>query len=199
MSEKEKARPEAGGEEAEPSMEEILTSIRRIIASDEEEGTAAREDEGEEVLELTDVVEESAPAPEEAAPETPAPAPEPEPATEAEAAPAPEAAAPRAEVASEANAEGEPAAAAASDLTAEDLLSPAAAAAAAGAFARLTRQVAKPEPEPALPGGERTVEAFLAELLRPMLKAWLDEHLPAIVERVVEREVQKLARRAEML
>ncbi len=197
MSEKDKARPEASGEEAEPSMEEILTSIRRIIASDEEEGTAARQDEGEEVLELTDVVEESAPAQEEPAGKAPAPAPAPEPAAEAEAAPAPAAATPEAEAAGEVKAEGEPTSA--SHLTAEDLLSPAAAAAAAGAFARLTRQVAKPEPEPAVPGGERTVEAFLAELLRPMLKAWLDEHLPAIVERVVEREVQKLARRAEML
>jgi cell pole-organizing protein PopZ len=32
-----------------------------------------------------------------------------------------------------------------------------------------------------------------------MLKSWLDENLPQIVERVVEQEVKKLARRAELL
>jgi cell pole-organizing protein PopZ len=31
-----------------------------------------------------------------------------------------------------------------------------------------------------------------------MLKDWLDEHLPAIVERLVQKEIQKLSRRAEL-
>jgi cell pole-organizing protein PopZ len=31
-----------------------------------------------------------------------------------------------------------------------------------------------------------------------MLKDWMDEHLPAIVERLVEKEIQKIARRAEL-
>jgi cell pole-organizing protein PopZ len=32
-----------------------------------------------------------------------------------------------------------------------------------------------------------------------MLREWLDRNLPAIVERMVEQEVKKLARRAELL
>jgi hypothetical protein len=31
-----------------------------------------------------------------------------------------------------------------------------------------------------------------------MLKDWLDEHLPAIVERLVQKEIQKISRRAEL-
>ena len=32
------------------------------------------------------------------------------------------------------------------------------------------------------------------EILRPMLKAWLDEHLPSMVERLVRAEIQRVAR-----
>lgn len=49
----------------------------------------------------------------------------------------------------------------------------------------------------AIPGGERTIEAFLADLVRPELKAWLDRHLPGLVERIVEREIKKLVRDAQ--
>jgi len=35
--------------------------------------------------------------------------------------------------------------------------------------------------------------------LRPMLKEWLDDNLEGVVERVVEQEVKKLARRAELM
>jgi len=33
-------------------------------------------------------------------------------------------------------------------------------------------------------------------MLRPMLKAWLDENLPGIVERLVRAEIERLARGA---
>jgi cell pole-organizing protein PopZ len=33
-------------------------------------------------------------------------------------------------------------------------------------------------------------------MLRPMLKAWLDENLPGIVERLVGAEIERLARGA---
>jgi cell pole-organizing protein PopZ len=39
-----------------------------------------------------------------------------------------------------------------------------------------------------------TIEQMTRELLRPMLKDWLDEHLPAVVERMVEREISKISR-----
>ena len=42
-----------------------------------------------------------------------------------------------------------------------------------------------------------SLEEVVVEQLKPMLARWLDEHLPAIVERVVERELQALARRIE--
>lgn len=38
------------------------------------------------------------------------------------------------------------------------------------------------------------VEAMAREMLRPMLKAWLDEHMPAIVERLVRAEIERVAR-----
>ena len=32
------------------------------------------------------------------------------------------------------------------------------------------------------------------EILRPMLKSWLDENLPSLVERLVRAEIQRVAR-----
>ncbi len=37
-----------------------------------------------------------------------------------------------------------------------------------------------------------TVEDLMIEAMRPMLKEWLDEHLPSVVEHVVQKEVKKL-------
>jgi cell pole-organizing protein PopZ len=31
-------------------------------------------------------------------------------------------------------------------------------------------------------------------MLRPMLKDWLDENLPALVERMVEKEISRISR-----
>jgi cell pole-organizing protein PopZ len=45
--------------------------------------------------------------------------------------------------------------------------------------------------------GNRTIEELVKELLRPMLKEWLDANLAQIVQRAVEREVTRLAGRAE--
>ncbi|MEQ1706369.1 MAG: DUF2497 domain-containing protein, partial [Rickettsiales bacterium] len=40
-----------------------------------------------------------------------------------------------------------------------------------------------------------TVEDLVEELLKPMMVDWLNNNLPAIVERIVEREVLRLTRR----
>ena len=48
-----------------------------------------------------------------------------------------------------------------------------------------------------LGGAGRTLEELVKELLRPMLKHWLDENLEAIVVRTVEREIAKLAGRSD--
>ncbi len=40
----------------------------------------------------------------------------------------------------------------------------------------------------------KSVEDLMAELLRPMLKTWLDENLPAVVERLVQAEIERVTR-----
>lgn len=40
----------------------------------------------------------------------------------------------------------------------------------------------------------RTLEEVVSELLRPMLKAWLDENLPDLVERLVRAEIERVSR-----
>ena len=40
----------------------------------------------------------------------------------------------------------------------------------------------------------RTVDDLVTEAMRPMLKAWLDENLPALVERLVRAEIERVAR-----
>jgi uncharacterized protein len=40
----------------------------------------------------------------------------------------------------------------------------------------------------------RTLEDFVGELLRPMLKTWLDENLPTMVERLVHAEIERVSR-----
>lgn len=45
------------------------------------------------------------------------------------------------------------------------------------------------------PGSENTLEGVVREMLRPMLKEWLDANLPEIVERTVAREVSRITGR----
>jgi len=40
----------------------------------------------------------------------------------------------------------------------------------------------------------QTVEDLMKEMLRPMLKLWLDENLPALVERLVKAEIERVSR-----
>jgi cell pole-organizing protein PopZ len=40
----------------------------------------------------------------------------------------------------------------------------------------------------------RTLEDLVREMLRPMLKAWLDDNLPSLVERLVRAEIERVAR-----
>lgn len=40
------------------------------------------------------------------------------------------------------------------------------------------------------------LEAVVREMLRPMLKDWLDEHLPGIVEQLVTREIARITGRS---
>jgi hypothetical protein len=165
----------------EPSMEEILSSIRRIIADEQDEPakrpaeptpTAAAAEPEEDELELTELVAEPPAAPPPPPPPTAAVTPTRPPVQQPER--------PR--------------------MPAQDdgsLVSQTAAQASTSALARLTRAVAGDE-RPAS-GGGRSVEELVVELLRPQLKEWLDQNLAPLVERVVEQEVKKLARRAELM
>ncbi|MDV3456683.1 DUF2497 domain-containing protein [Sphingomonas sp. HF-S4] len=149
---------------SEPSMEEILSSIKRIIAEEGDAATASRtrrgragtattagarapqveaEDE-DEVLELSDQV----------------------------AAPEPAAAAPVAE------------------KRVEPILSERAVEATRGPLEALSRMVVKPEV-----AGSDTLEGLVRELLKPMLRDWLDANLPKIVEEMVAREITRITGR----
>lgn len=68
----------------------------------------------------------------------------------------------------------------------KDLLSPAADAAIASAMNALGDLV--------LPQRDRTVEDLVKEILRPMLKEWLDENLPHLVEQLVRAEIERVVR-----
>lgn len=203
------AKAKAGEEDL--SMEEILQSIRKIIADDPEEGAApaaANDSKAElpasEVLELTEIIEEPS------APVTAAPAPV---VTIEEV---PQAAAsqdqvndilskidqvvmPEAPVVTAAAAPqvSAPAPAAAVVPNGQEyidsLLSSEAATATANAFKKV-HPVEPPlvtTPSAQFRSGS-SVEELVMESLRPMLKSWLDTNLPNIVERIVEREIKKL-------
>jgi cell pole-organizing protein PopZ len=66
------------------------------------------------------------------------------------------------------------------------LLSGATAAAVDSAFNTLAQTV--------LVHNARTLEDLVREMLRPMLKAWLDDNLPAMVERIVRAEIERVSR-----
>ena len=40
---------------------------------------------------------------------------------------------------------------------------------------------------------EATLEDVVRETLRPVLKSWLDENLPSLVERMVQAEIERVA------
>src|SRR5687767_8925149 len=46
-------------------------------------------------------------------------------------------------------------------------------------------------------GAGVTLEELMRDMLRPMLKDWLDENLPAVVERMVEKEIARISRGGE--
>ena len=78
----------------------------------------------------------------------------------------------------------------------DTLVGDSAAASAASAFAGLASSLKKSEPmEPATPSGP-TLDDLARALLRPMLKEWLDANLPGIVEAQVRKEVERIARNA---
>jgi len=157
-------------------MEEILASIRRIIAEDGEQPAAAPAKEAppattppgpDEILELTEVVEEEHGAkPAAVAMAEPELRPQPQP------------------LAIEPDGPG-------------GLVSDAAAAASLAALSQLKQLGERREKRMSdIPLGEgpQTIEGMVRDMLRPLLKEWLDSNLPDIVERIVHEEVDRLVR-----
>ncbi len=83
----------------------------------------------------------------------------------------------------------------------QSLVGASVAGAASSAFDRLSQAVQESVPAPAAPdpgpimSGGRTLEDVVKEMLKPMLKEWLDRNLPPMVERFVEREIVRLTLR----
>jgi cell pole-organizing protein PopZ len=49
----------------------------------------------------------------------------------------------------------------------------------------------------AIGDGNQTLEQLVKDVLRPILKEWLDENLPDIVDRIVREEVERIAASAK--
>ncbi len=157
----------------EPSMEEILSSIKRIIAEegDTPPGRQRRtarapiqqppidldDMDEDEILELSDPMPMVDRTPARAAKPAPEPAP----------------------VAVEPEPEAEP------------IVSRQTAAAARAPLEALTRLMVKPEPS-----SDGTLEGLVREMLRPMLREWIDANVPAMVEDMVAKEIAKITGQA---
>ena len=181
----------ADEKEEEPSIEEILDSIRQIISDDDEDGEAA----------VAEAPEEPVPVPE------PEPEPEPEIVAEPEPAPAPQPE-PEPDIALEDIEEEEDVLELtpemqqpveeppkATETVAEEgsILSDEAKSAALASMAKLASSM----PVSRRPGYEGvTVEDIVRELLNPVIREWADGHLQDVVEKVVQKEISKLASRA---
>lgn len=72
----------------------------------------------------------------------------------------------------------------------EPLVSTGAAEASREKLARLSQLGPAPQPAPAT--GDGPLEAVVRDMLRPLLKDWLDRRLPEIVEELVAREVARI-------
>ncbi len=57
-------------------------------------------------------------------------------------------------------------------------------------------EMVKPAPRPDMAIETVSLDAMVREALKPMLKEWLDQNLPAIVEEMVAREIQRISGRA---
>jgi len=185
------ASPKMPDKAPDPSMEEILASIRRIIADDQSTKTDVAEPahatlppaENDDILDLAEVAQPvrkpalvPVPEPEvhftndtldfDAIAFDDEPEPEPEPVFVPEP--------PRA------------AAKSAAPEPAERLTSAVTDASVGQAFNMLASTV--------LSNNARTLEDLVQDMLRPMLKGWLDEQLPALVERLVRAEIERVSR-----
>lgn len=184
------------------SMEDILASIRRILNEDEAPAAAPTPDALPAAVPPTayaapSVAEPAAPPVSAAAPPVAAPmAPEPLVLTEEMMVAAPEDTKPAPAAAEPPqSAVPEPVPLPVMAPAADSLLAPAAAAAATAAVGQLLRAVSSERGATVTRGGP-SIEDVVREELRPLLKDWLDQHLPPLVERLVRAEIERVVGRA---
>jgi cell pole-organizing protein PopZ len=181
----------------EPSMEEILSSIKRIIA--EEDGlsgspraprrasagssapASSQSAPDDQILELTDAFSDESEDDTSFTQAAPAASvPKPERQIEPKAVAKTEKAAPRARATP----------APATPPTAETLVSDDSVRAARDSLVNLSRLlISADESQP------NTLDGLVREMLRPMLKEWLDANLPQMVEVMVKREIDRITGR----
>ncbi len=181
--------PAAPGGAGDPSMEDILASIRRILSEDEAEPSplpAPPHEEappapGPDVLALdasmlVEPLSPALPARETAHSVEPPPPPPPQP-----AAPAPSLQAPEPAPVSEPPT-GAP----------QPLIGAAASAAAASSVGALLRTLSTERQQVPVYRGGPSIEDVVREEIRSLLKVWLDANLPPLVERLVRAEIERL-------
>ncbi len=173
---------------SEPSIEEILDSIRQIIADDDEEPAPApvtasappppvqkpvtAKPKDDDIIELRDRVEEpvARPAP---PPSAPPPPPVREPATTVHVE----------------MKDLDPVMDTDPNDAIEAIITRHAESATAKAFSELSQRVNIEK------GSNITVEDIVRYEVRPMLRAWIDKYMPGIVERLLQKELEKISSR----
>ena len=187
---------------SEPTMEEILSSIKKIIAEDTGKAPASiavRRSADNKMpsrdhlvsVPISNVVPEVRESPEA---EAQAESPEirldpPTPENDDDVLELTEMAVEDVSIAPVADVAPAPAAAAPVDTSAE-IISPVATAATRSAFESLSALIVKPEVH-----GSDTLEGLVREMIRPMMKEWLDARLPEIVEAMVAKEISRISGR----
>ena len=213
------APPPAGGQAQ--SMDDILASIRRILNEDEAAAQTADSAEPDAAPEPPTPppaapVQQTAPPPAAPPPRTPTPEPVAQPPAPPpvgpgldRAPPAPRAEPEALELTSEmlvtppspaalpSSRPGFSDAASAPRMGMDDasgLIAPVAAAAAAASVGSLLRAVSSERGSQVYRGGP-SIEDLVREEIRPILKDWLDMHLPPLVERLVRAEIERVVNR----
>ena len=64
-------------------------------------------------------------------------------------------------------------------------------------FTKLGNKLYEDVKELPIGNGAVTLEELTRELVRPMLKEWLDQHLPITVERLVREEIERLVMQSQ--
>ena len=160
----------ANGEE--PLMEDILASIRRILSEEEEETEAQATADAGAGMDM----DLSAPEPESEPP--PPPAPEPTPAR-----------VPLADVLQ-----------LTPEMVTSEIISAPTVTAATDILADLARAILDRRDIAVDEAGRNmTLEGMVREMLKPLLREWLDRNLPYLIERLVKKEIDTMINRAEGL